>query len=90
LAGATSKKFRNVDFKRDKHKIEATVIAIEYDPRRTARLALLEYKDGEKRYIIAPVDMQVGTKLMSGPRRLPRREIICLCARFRGPADSQY
>ncbi len=59
-------KIRNVDFKRNKHGIEATVTAIEYDPRRTARLALLQYKDGEKRYIIAPVGLQVGTKLMSG------------------------
>ncbi len=59
-------KIRNVDFKRNKHGIEATVTAIEYDPRRTARLALLQYADGEKRYIIAPVDLKVGAKLMSG------------------------
>src|SRR5258708_35728149 len=64
-------KIRNVDFKRDKHGIEATVAAIEYDPMRTARLALLEYKDGEKRYIIAPVGLQVGAKLMSGPDAPP-------------------
>src|ERR1700720_2413956 len=64
-------KIRTVDFKRDKHGIEATVAAIEYDPMRTARLALLEYKDGEKRYIIAPVGLQVGTKLMSGPEAPP-------------------
>src|SRR6266481_2131527 len=47
-------KIRTVDFKRHKHGVEATVTAIEYDPRRTARLALLEYQDGEKIYIIAP------------------------------------
>jgi large subunit ribosomal protein L2 len=47
--------------------VEATVLAIEYDPLRSARLALLQYKDGEKRYIIAPVGIQVGGKLMSGP-----------------------
>src|SRR5882672_11035238 len=64
-------KIRNVDFKRNKHGIEATVTAIQYDPRRTARLALLEYKDGEKTYIIAPVGLQVGAKLMSGPTAPP-------------------
>src|SRR5438445_11298626 len=57
-------KIRNVDFKRDKHGIEATVAAIEYDPMRTARLALLEYTDGEKRYIIAPVGLQIGAKML--------------------------
>ena len=60
-------KIRTVDFKRNKHGMEATVIAIEYDPRRTARLALLQYKDGEKRYIIAPVGLKVGVKVVSGP-----------------------
>jgi large subunit ribosomal protein L2 len=64
-------KIRNVDFKRDKHGVEATVAAIEYDPRRTARLALLQYQDGEKRYILAPVGLQVGTKLNSGPHAAP-------------------
>jgi large subunit ribosomal protein L2 len=59
--------YRNVDFKRNKHGIEAEVTAIEYDPIRTARLALLLYKDGEKRYILAPVGLQVGAKLLSGP-----------------------
>jgi len=59
-------KIRLVDFKRNKHGMEATVAAIEYDPGRSARLALLQYSDGEKRYIIAPVGLQVGAKLMSG------------------------
>src|ERR1700679_4124422 len=63
--------YRNVDFKRHKHGVEAEVAAIEYDPIRTARLALLQYKDGEKRYIIAPVGLQVGAKLMSGPSAPP-------------------
>ena len=64
-------KVRTVDFRRNKHGIEAKVIAIEYDPIRTARLALLEYKDGEKRYIIAPVGLQVGATLKSGPSAPP-------------------
>jgi large subunit ribosomal protein L2 len=62
---------RHVDFKRHKHGIEAEVLGIEYDPIRTARLALLQYKDGEKRYIIAPNGLQVGAKLMSGPTASP-------------------
>jgi large subunit ribosomal protein L2 len=60
-----------VDFKRNKHGVEATVAAIEYDPMRSARLALLQYKDGEKRYIIAPVGMKVGLKVSSGPTAPP-------------------
>ena len=67
IGGGHKQKIRLVDFKRNKHGVEATVKAIEYDPRRTARLALLEYTDGEKTYIIAPGGLQVGTKLMSGP-----------------------
>ncbi len=58
---------RIVDFKREKHEIPATVAAIEYDPNRTARLALLHYVDGEKRYILAPLDLKVGDTIMSGP-----------------------
>ncbi len=65
--GGHKRKFRVVDFKRDKHNIPATVAAIEYDPNRTARLALLNYKDGEKRYIIAPLGIKVGDTLVSGP-----------------------
>ena len=58
---------RIVDFKRDKRDIPAKVAAIEYDPNRTARLALLNYADGEKRYIVAPLDLKVGDAIMSGP-----------------------
>jgi large subunit ribosomal protein L2 len=58
---------RIVDFKREKHNIPAKVAAIEYDPNRTARLALLFYADGEKRYIIAPLDLKVGDMVMTGP-----------------------
>jgi large subunit ribosomal protein L2 len=58
---------RIVDFKREKHNIPAKVAAIEYDPNRTARLALLFYADGEKRYIIAPLDLKVGDTVLTGP-----------------------
>jgi len=71
IGGGHKQKIRLVDFKRNKHGVEATVSAIEYDPGRSARLALLEYKDGEKRYIIAPSGIQVGGKVMSGPTALP-------------------
>ena len=56
-----------IDFKRDKHGIVAVVAAIEYDPNRSARIALLHYVDGEKRYILAPVGLEVGRKVTSGP-----------------------
>src|SRR5512137_3010283 len=71
IGGGHKQKIRLVDFKRAKHGVEATVAAIEYDPRRTARLALLEYKDGDKRYIIAPVGIQVGRTISSGPTAPP-------------------
>jgi large subunit ribosomal protein L2 len=71
IGGGHKQRLRHVDFKRDKHGVEASVIAIEYDPRRSARLALLEYKDGEKRYIVAPKGVTVGSKLMSGPEAAP-------------------
>jgi len=71
IGGGHKQKVRLIDFKRGKHGVEATVKAIEYDPRRTARLALLEYQDGEKAYIIAPGGLQVGAKLMSGPTAPP-------------------
>jgi len=58
---------RVVDFKRDKRDIPAKIAAIEYDPNRTARLALLHYADGEKRYIVAPLGLRVGDAVMSGP-----------------------
>jgi len=67
IGGGHKQKIRIVDFKRLKHGMEATVAAIEYDPGRTARLALLQYTDGEKTYIIAPSGLQVGAKLVSGP-----------------------
>ena len=71
LAGGHKKRYRIVDFKRDKHAIPAVVVAIEYDPNRNARLAQLNYADGEKRYIIAPNGLQVGAKVMSGKGAIP-------------------
>ena len=71
IGGGHKQKLRLVDFRRKKHGVEAVVKAIEYDPGRSARLALLEYTDGEKTYIIAPSGLQVGTKLMSGPNAAP-------------------
>jgi large subunit ribosomal protein L2 len=65
--GGARRYIRIVDFKREKFGIPAKVAAIEYDPNRTARLALLFYVDGEKRYIIAPLDLKVGDTVMSGP-----------------------
>src|SRR5882757_7088412 len=71
IGGGHKQKIRIVDFKRQKHGVEATVSAIEYDPGRSSRLALLQYKDGEKAYIIAPAGLQVGATLMSGPSAPP-------------------
>jgi large subunit ribosomal protein L2 len=65
--GGHKKSFREIDFKRDKHGVAAKVASIEYDPNRTARIALLHYADGEKRYIIAPVGLEVGRTVTSGP-----------------------
>jgi large subunit ribosomal protein L2 len=65
--GAVKRLYRKIDFKRDKHGIPAAVAAIEYDPNRSARIALLHYRDGEKRYILAPHGLEVGTEVMSGP-----------------------
>jgi len=65
--GGNRRHIRIVDYKREKHGIPARVAAIEYDPNRTARLALLNYVDGEKRYIVAPLDLKVGDTVLSGP-----------------------
>ncbi len=65
--GGNRQYIRVVDFKRDKLNIPAKVAAIEYDPNRTARLALLNYVDGEKRYIVAPIGLKVGDTIVSGP-----------------------
>ena len=65
--GGHKRKIRVIDFKRDKVGIPATVVSVEYDPNRSARIALLSYADGEKRYILQPVGLQVGQKILSGP-----------------------
>ena len=64
--GGVKQKYRIIDFKRNKHDIEGKVVSIEYDPNRTANIALINYKDGEKRYIIAPKNLEVGSKIVSG------------------------
>ena len=65
--GGHKRKYRLIDFKRDKFDVPAVVNSVEYDPNRSARIALLTYADGEKRYIIAPQGLQVGQQVMSGP-----------------------
>jgi len=65
--GGNRQAIRKIDFKREKYGIPAKVAAIEYDPNRTARLALLYYVDGEKRYIVAPLDLKVGDTILAGP-----------------------
>lgn len=64
--GGHRRSYRIIDYKRDKHDIPAKVASIEYDPFRTARIALLHYADGEKRYILAPLNLKVGQTVMSG------------------------
>lgn len=66
MGGGHKKRYRLIDFKREKFGVQANVVSIEYDPNRTANIALLHYSDGEKRYIIAPNGLQVGSKVMSG------------------------
>ncbi len=64
--GGNRRKYRIIDFKRDKQDVSATVLTVEYDPNRSAHIALIQYEDGEKRYIIAPVGMKVGDKVEAG------------------------
>lgn len=83
IGGGHKQRYRIIDFKRDKIGVAAKVQAIEYDPNRSARIALLQYADGEKRYILAPIGLQVGATVMSGPdaelatgNALPLKKII--------------
>ena len=64
--GGHKRRYRLIDFRRDKHQIPAQVVSIEYDPNRTARIALVNYEDGEKRYILAPLGLMVGDTILSG------------------------
>ena len=80
--GGHKRLYRHIDFKRDKVGVNATVLSIEYDPNRSARIALLEYTDKERRYILAPVDLKVGMTVSSGTgseiqsgNALPLREV---------------
>lgn len=65
--GGHKRRYRLIDFKRNKYGIPGRVDSIEYDPNRSARIALIQYADGEKRYILAPIDLKVGSTIMSGP-----------------------
>ncbi len=65
--GGHKRRYRLIDFKRDKEGIAASVATVEYDPNRSAHIALLHYTDGEKRYILAPVGLKIGDKVMTGP-----------------------
>jgi large subunit ribosomal protein L2 len=67
MGGGHKRLYRIIDFRRDKQDIPARVASIEYDPNRTARIALLHYADGEKRYILAPNGLEVGARIVSGP-----------------------
>lgn len=71
IGGGHKQHYRIIDFKRDKKDIEATVKTIEYDPNRSAFIALLSYTDGEKRYILAPQGLEVGAKVVSGEKAAP-------------------
>ncbi len=66
IGGGHKRRYRVIDFKRDKHGVPAKVFSIEYDPNRTSRIALLHYADGEKRYILAPNGLKVGSTIQSG------------------------
>lgn len=83
MGGGHKQRYRLIDFKRNKIGVAAKVEAIEYDPNRSARIALLKYEDGEKRYIIAPMGLEVGAQVMSGPEAelkagnaLPMKKIL--------------
>ena len=77
--GGAKRRLRIIDFKRDKLGVPGKVAAIEYDPNRTGRIALIVYADGEKRYIIWPVGLKVGDMVMAGPRPRSSRATRCRC-----------
>jgi large subunit ribosomal protein L2 len=71
IGGGHKQRYRKIDFKRRKHGVEAEVLGIEYDPNRSARIALIQYGDGEKAYILAPVGLSVGAKVSAGEGSAP-------------------
>src|SRR2546426_12585160 len=71
IGGGHKQNYRKVDFKRRKHGVAAEVMGIEYDPNRSARIALIKYTDGELSYILAPSGLQVGSKVVAGNDRAP-------------------
>jgi large subunit ribosomal protein L2 len=83
IGGGHKRKYRLIDFKRRKREVEARVMAVEYDPNRTCRIALIDYSDGEKAYILCPVGLQVGATCWQGImlRLLPATQ--CLSRAFR-------
>ena len=72
IGGGAKRHYRLVDFKRRKHGVNAKVVGIEYDPNRTCRIALLEYEDGQKSYILAPAGLEVGAVIVSGDKTAPK------------------
>ena len=72
IGGGAKRHYRLVDFKRRKHDVPAKVVGIEYDPNRTCRIALLEYEDGQKSYILAPAGLEVGATVISGDNTPPK------------------
>ncbi len=80
--GGHKQKYRIIDFRREKTSIPAKVASIEYDPNRSARIALLHYVDGEKRYILAPLDLKVGDTVISGPEADIKPVMHCRFAQF--------
>lgn len=72
IGGGNRKRYRFIDFRRDKDNVPGVVEAIEYDPNRSPRIALIKYKDGERRYILCPQDMKVGDEVLSGDKVEPR------------------
>lgn len=81
IGGGNRKRYRSIDFKRDKDGVPGTVEAIEYDPNRSPRIALIKYKDGERRYILAPEGLKVGDDVLSGDKVEPKvGNAMCLRA----------
>ena len=89
--GGHKRRYRVIDFKRTKDGVPATVAAIEYDPNRSARIALIHYTDGEKRYILAPVGLSVGTMIVSRssicPCKTSRSMLPCSAAKYCGTRE---